>query len=682
MSYWPFKLHFFVTFAYFRIQCKFNLEIINVSGMMRRTFIFIGALFICGLAGASVKYFQPPADSLMFGKADVYLYLDSIYISDNRDSLKFELQEAEIDKSLDYKGRYAVWDFVPDYIFAPQIEDKVVRIEIFVRDKSHCISQDSIPVDGKYLLKYKVDCRYRILTADGVLLREKNLGTIAGTSVSSVIQLSESLPAATIAALNSAYIYARNDVYANFGFSTFEAGFDLKEISSLPDLQVAADNIEKELEEKTSLRPSPELLRHINDYIEMLLSEIDSCSTDEKPSFLYNLAVCNAWAGNGVQAKKALSEYSKNLATFADSVSYSSVMQFVSYYPSPDNRYSKIKSFLDKDIFEFVSFYAYNDIISRVYDLPFAFPFLQYEGLSVDVASIRGKITVPGMNPVEYSLMFDTSGHPEKLSVERNEVDKGGIKNRLKINDLHIAYAKNSGVFKGITTVPSRIVRLFMPFHDISGMDSLSSVASFTTQNVLGSFMKMKCETAETISAALDPHGNIHINGNSVSSRPMGLMNSIAVCNGVEFPMAFSEFSNEFSKELSFDEDGFAYSVTGIISALYEKNRGEYNYSYLKLDSMQVDMRMLEGEDGQAVKFETKIPVSAGWNRRTEWCIPDIYSDEAGWNVDPAVSKNGKHGALYTYESVWKVEKERDERGNWVKINIGPFLFERTISYK
>lgn len=97
---------------------------------------------------------------------------------------------------------------------------------------------------------------------------------------------------------------------------------------------------------------------------------------------------------------------------------------------------------------------------------------------------------------------------------------------------------------------------------------------------------------------------------------------------------------------------------------------------------MQIDMRTVEGADGQVVEFETKIPVSAGWNRRTEWCIPDIYSDEAGWDVVPVVSKNGKHGALYTYKSVWKVEKERDERGNWIKINIGPFSFERTISYR
>lgn len=652
--------------------------------MMCRIYIFLAAFFICGIAKASVKYFQPPADSLMFGKADVYFYLDSdsACISDKRDSLRLELQEAEIDKALDYKGRYAVWDFVPDYIFVPQIEDQVVRIEIIVRDRSYGIPQDSVSFEGKYFLKYKFDCRYKIFSSDGVLLREKDLGTIAGESVSAVLQLSESLPAATIAALNNAYIYARNDVYANFGFSTFETDFQLKDIALSSELQVAAEKIEKELGEMSSLKPSPELLRHIDGYIELLSSEMDSCSVDEIPSALYNLALCNAWAGHGTEARNALSEYSQKLSTFADSVAYSSIRQFVSYYPLSVNRYSKIISFLDKDIFEFVCFYAYNDIISKVYDLPFTFPFLQYDNNSTDMVSVKGQITIPGANPVDYSLTFDASGHPEKLSVERTEVEKGGIKNKLKINDLHIAYAKNTGAFKGISTVPSRIIRLFMPFHDISGVDSLSSVASFTTQNILGSFMKMKCETAETVSAALDPSGDIHINGSSVSSRPMALMSRIALCNGVEFPLAFSEFSNEFSKEVSFDEDGFVSSVAGNVSALYEKNRGEYNYSYLKLDSMQIDMRTVEGADGQVVEFETKIPVNAGWNRRTEWCIPDIYSDEAGWDVVPVVSKNGKHGALYTYKSVWKVEKERDERGNWIKINIGPFSFERTISYK
>lgn len=652
---------------------------------MKRLFFMVFAVAAFCAANAGVKYFQAPSDTLLSGMADVYFDVEfpEGRIPDKRDSLRMALQQAEIDKALDYKGRYAVWDMIPDYIYAPEADSVTSKVRIFVSDKSYGLDQDTTLHDGKYTLKYLFDCRYEVSSPDGKVLREKDLGTVAGYAESATLQLSESLPAATIAALNNAYIYARNDVYANFGFSVMETVFDLKNIPTMPSLNERAEEIESMVANMQGLVRDDALAEKIREYVDSIALHEETLPVAGRAAAMYNVAVCKAMAGDQRAAADAFGKYAGMLSSFADSAAYCAVRQFVEHYPVSTAKYARIMSFLDSDIFRFVCFYAYNDVISKVFGLPFTFPFLQYVDYDTRVSSVSGSVKIPGNDsPMEYAIAFNESGRPVKFTAERMESDKTYGRNKLKTNDLYITYNKKDGRFKGISTVPMRLVRLFMPFHDTSGIDSLSSVASFTTQNVLGSFMKMKCETVETVSAALDPGGDIHFKGSSLSSRPTPLFNYVAACNNVEFPLAFSEFSNEFEKEVSFDANGMVHGMTSKAEVLYEKNRGDYNYGYMRSDSMAICMDTYFVDGKKYISYKMEVPVSVGWNRKTQWCVPGLFGDDAEASVSGKQSHGGKQSATYTFEAVWPVETVSDHNGNWIKMKVGPYEFERTLQYR
>ena len=128
------------------------------------------------LFASNVSYFQAPTKSVQFEAANVYLMIDNERTSKEgwtgRDSLRLMLEENEINKVVDKVGRFAVWKFVPAYIYCSDASKKRAMVEILVSNIPLESSADSIKGNGDLIaVPYKIKCRYRISDNEGQIGR-------------------------------------------------------------------------------------------------------------------------------------------------------------------------------------------------------------------------------------------------------------------------------------------------------------------------------------------------------------------------------------------------------------------------------------------------------------------------------------------------------------------------------
>lgn len=654
--------------------------------MLKKTTIFLISLMAATVVRAA-SYFQAPIDSMRFSSADVYVELDYGVLDQpgagRNDSLRITLQQKQINEAIDSEGKYAVWQLLPDYVYLPEKEDGTLRVDIMLSDKSYMLEQDTARnADGFYPLKYKIDCSFRLTDRRSRTVLKDSSFTLCGIDASPVLRLSDNLSAASMLSLTKAVHRVRCEVFSQYGFGVFEIPSELKPVPCLPAADAIAGDIVSGLDAKKSMVPSAELMNLMESYSDIIAYNAGSCDAEGRKAAYYNLAFCSAWLRNEQAAAFALSELRSLRENFADSAAYDAISMFAEDYPRSANKYAGLMFRLGGDVYELTVFYAYNDIVSQVCDLPFIYNFLDASDYGDSIKAIRGSITPAAGTPVYYELSY-ADGHPSKLSVWREKAGSGSSKAKDKLNDLYLRYDKR-GRFRSVATTPSRMVRVLMPLSASDRIDSLSIVSHVKTRNVLGAFVKWKTETVEDISFSIDPGGSGHVAGTTLSSHPLRLYSTVADTNDIQFPAAFSEFTTAFETLYEFSPDGFPAEFRWRGSALYEKNRGDYNYGYLKSDSISMSLERKADDSGEYYEYSFRADLSGNVGGELSCKHLNIYGPDYELSTYEKRDAENRRMRKAVYEGSyrWPISMLRGEDGEWLSAQIGPYRFVREFVYE
>ncbi len=625
------------------------------------------------IAGETVSFFQTPTKGIVFDYADVYVTQDADYAKkintyQNDDWKRIDMV---LNKLVDKEGRFSVWKFVPSYIKHSGEKPSRLVVEILLYNEPIKIDSSMQPInkEGEYAIPYSVKCRYRLSDSQGALLSETDYGTIHGTYITKNVDFSNEFPVDSRVGIQAAFMRVRQEIYAQYGFGSFEMPFELYDFSSVVGLDVLQKSLVEQINQKDGLILNAKAKSVMSAYCDVLDYHSQRLTAQEQAFANRNLALCKAWLGDTI-AVRYLNKYATTLTTLQDSIDYFSIDLFVRYYPKGIRQHEKLLRLLSGNISWMVDAYTYNDLLCNVYEIEYPIPFLPLQPLKGKVAKVTGELHQEGKQPLYFTLKYNKDGMPKSLDMNRLEYDDKK-KNNVRINTLHISYKK--GEYDKITCSSSQFIRMLMPGLENMNqpVDKMEQLMHCKTDNVLGGFVKFKVETEETNHVMFDTEGQVYITGEKSLSRPHGLLKQIADDSGEKFPAMVSANSSAYEIALDMDENGFVHQYDWKGYVLMEKNVGYDNYAYLKADSVHLKMNMMEpytsGSDGSilhhvSLKIENELEGTK---------LPNTQ------NVDA-----DKNKLTYQLSNTWPFQVHFDDNGNWINLKVGPYTVNRTITYQ
>lgn len=618
------------------------------------------------IAGETVSFFQTPTKGIVFDYADVYVTQDVEYAQKNQTYQNEAWQRTDyaLNGLVDKEGRFSVWKFVPSYLKHNNETPKRLVVEILLYNEPVQLDSTMQPIndEDEYLIPYKVRYRYKLSYSDGSPLLEKDYGTIYGTYQTKNVDFTTEFPVDSRVGIQAVLTRVRQEVYALYGFSSFEMPFSLYDFSKIPGLDLLQKQLVDQIGQKEGLMLDKKAQSIMTAYADVLSYHLHRLGAQEQAYANRNLALCKAWLGDAT-AIEHLEKYKSALTTSQDTIDYFSVDLFVKYYPQGITKYAKLLNLLAGNLQWMVDAATYNDLLCSVYEVEYPIPFLPIKQMQGKVKKVSGELIHEGKEPLNFTLKFNKEGLPKSLDMSRVEYDDNK-KNTVRTNTLHISYRKNE--FDKITCSSTQLVRLFMPGIDALNqpVDRMEQIMHCKTDNVLGGFVKFKVATEETNQFMFDTDGNVYIRGEKSLSRPHGLLKKIADETGEKFPAMVSANSSAYEMLVNIDENGFVthYDWDGYV--LMEKNVGYDNYAYIKADSVALRISMQEPYGAQPGVMTHEVSL------RVENKLNKGKSDVAV----PASSMQLKHQ--------WMFDVKYDEYGNWTYLKVGPYEVKRTIIYQ
>ncbi len=614
-----------------------------------------------------VTFFQTPSIGALFDHADVYMMqdVDHAKATGNYQSEQWKRTEFVMNKLVDSEGRFSVWKFIPSYIKDKSPNPQRLVVEIWFNNEPLTIDSTLQPItdENQYLIPYKTRYHYRLSYSDGSLLFEKNYGVVHGAFLTSNVDFTDEFTVNERVGIQAVFNRVRQEVYAMYGFCSFDMPFELFDFSSIAGIDVLQKQLIEAMDGKEGLKLSDKTSGIMAAYSDLLVYHLRNLPADKQPYAHRNLALTKAWLGDTL-AVNHLNEYQKNLKSVTDSIDYHNIDLFVKFYPKGIQKYSKLLRLLGGNLHWMVDAFTYNDLLCNVYEIEYPIQFLPLLPLKGHVKRIDGEVLQEGKEPVTFKLAYDKKGRIKSLDMNRVEYNDKQ-KNNVRLNTLHVSYKKNE--YDKITCSSSEFIRVLMPM--LVGMnqpvDKIEQIMSCKTDNVLGGFVKLKVETEESNRIALDIDGKWHVTGNKSLSRPHAALKQIATANGEKFPAIVSNNSSAYNLVVDFDDNAFVTSYQWDGYVLMEKNVGYDNYAYIKADSVSLSLDMLapftESNEG-LMNHEVSLSVE----------------NKLGKKKAPADNSNS---SLHV-KNQWSVAVKYDEQGNWTYLRVGPYEVKRTITYQ
>lgn len=735
---------------------------------MKKLLFLSTLVLLVGIMGAqsikgpeSISYFQAPADGVKFKYADVFVRSDKALEDAKREAQKekntamgskFGALGAAVantaNSAMDYnaklnnaikafqdeKGRFAVWSFVPKYIIANTELQEGVVVEIYVLnedDPSPSVGATLSPdKNGYYDLPYYINCRYKVTTPRGEVIVENNLGVLSGTrktkkytpptpgAIGSVTITEEGLTEAEKIGINVAYRTVRQEVFGRYGFGTFSAPIKLGMIKEIKASKKLVKPVISIFENKRGLLLSADEKAQVQNFVDIIESNIGSCSDKTRWVAYHNLSVCYAWLENPEKALESYNKYSQEIKETLDKMNkwnlllqgklskeerkgvfigmkdmkkfrnYRDIETFVSYYPAGAKKYEKLFKTINRDLGKFVDFYTHNDLLCQLYEIDYPFQFLPLQGFSGQPKRLDGVITKEGMEPINYTLKFDSKKRIKQLETEQVSLNGDGSKEKLYSRELKPVY-DDDGQFQGIVTDAGSWVSEFSSNIYFSGKlnavyDPVAKMTYKTAKNITKNAGFFADKTSdEAVQLKVDLDGNIYFTGVSRYFKANAIFKDIITQSGIKTKRTDTEtkFSTlaVINDEGVFDQWAWQGDVnTSFVSGLASAGG---KVQEITADNMLRDIKILEkDEKGNPTKAQYNFEMKGKLNVSQKMSLKEWFSESYAQGTAPKnhISSDGfEFGSTETWDCSFKY----DDQGNWTEMKIGPYTATRTFKY-
>lgn len=622
------------------------------------------------VGGEELTFFQTPLQEAAFDYADVYMMQDKEYAIETGtyNTNQWKRTEFVMNKLVDSEGRFSVWKFIPSYIQNESEAPRRLVVEIWFSNLAAPLVVTE-KGDAQY---YKVRYRYKLSYSDGSLLMASDDEVIVGEMrAEDVNSNSEFFPADRLG-IQAAFNRVRQQVYAQYGFCSFDVPFTLVDFSSVAGIEALQQQVLEAMEAKEGLLPDKQCRNLLMAYSDVLEFHMTRLSNEEQSKAHRNLAICKAWLGDTL-AVSHLQKYAADLKTVADSADYYEIDLFVRHYPQALSQHGKLLRLMSSNLAWLVDAFTYNDLLCNIYELEYHIPFLPTQPLKGKVSKVVGTVMQENKEPLNFTLKYNKKGQLKSLDMNRAEYN-GSQKNNVRINTLHVSYRKNT--YDKITCSSSQLIRTFMlGLTELNKpVDKMEQIMYCKTDNVLGGFVKFKVATESSNQFVLNADGSVHIKGEKALSRPHATLKQIADASGENYPTLVSVNSSMYNMLVDFDDNGLikTYKWQGYV--MMEKNVGEDNYAYIKADSVDLAISTLVpygvGTEG-TLQHHVSLTIE---NKLAENKLLSTDADNA--------KKAVRDGMSYQLQNTWMMQVKVDEQGNWTYLKVGPYEVKRTITYQ
>ncbi|PKQ67521.1 hypothetical protein BZG01_07225 [Labilibaculum manganireducens] len=652
---------------------------------------------------------------------------------------------AEINKMIDAikdeEGRFAVWNFVPAYIkYDMNSVKEKVNVEIFVLSetpKTEMGTEERMPTtadkEGYYLVPWSVNCRYQVTSAQGEVIYEDNLGLVSGKTktkkytpaapakLGSISQApaNDALSVSDEIGVNEAYKRVHKEVFSHFGFGQFTVAAKLGSIKEIKELNKLTKPTVALFENKKGLLLNKDEKATLADYIMVLEPNISKCSDKTRWVAYHNLSLCYAWMENVEKSQEYLKKYAgeiedtfgkikvfnqlvkgelskeQRVAAKAEYGSiaigtkdmkkysnYKDIESFVNFYPKGANAYPALLTTINRNLSQFVDFYAHNDLLCQLFELDYPFQFLPLQDFTGLPKTMTGQITKEGDEPVDFTVKFDSKRRVKKLEASQIGIAEDGSKDKIITRDIKPVYNEagkyaymevNAGMFAeyyGKTTSYTKIDEISDPL-----VGATHGAANNITKNI--GFMGGKV-SEEDVQLMVDLEGKVYFTGKSALPRVNAIFKDLLNANG--FVPKKPKTTTEFETIASINEDGvfteWNWNGTTHTHLAGSKGVGQQN---INADKMIRDMKFSSVDDhGNPVKIHYDLDLAGklSMNERMSFKGFMNYAFLAG--AGPQVSSDN-----FTIDTGmdWDCEFVYDAQGNWTEMKVGPYKATRTFKY-
>lgn len=541
-----------------------------VTYYLSKNLIFL--LFLLSITGLlygqfkniETSYLQFPVDGVKFEKVDVYVTLGQSEITNH----SYKTQSIDSNASLKQKvinEIYDSWTLVPVYIKTDKTGIGSLRLDI-----TCCPDENSRPLTppsrnnkrGGYVIKYKTTGKVKVTDSSGKVLLDRNYGVLSGEFIASeyenCMRAKDGIGTYEVACLRSIIIKARAELLGRYGFGSVRTQLCLGSIPDLKDTKKEFETLLSVFNNKRSFNLSENELNTLNNYTLLIENKLNACSDRTRWIAYHNLAVCYAWLQNPQKAKDYLNKEYLDIKTSYDNVinesvfnnsdlekyqAYSSIEEFVKYYPISALKYPQLLISLSKPLSQISDFYAYNDLLSQIYGLENIYDFFPFQKIKPAPSIIKTTITPQGQYPVYVKQLFNEDGNLFLLQVNGKSFE--GLD--IEAKKLMTTYLESDN-YLGINV---NLTALMHSYNLKQIKEPLNEETKCSVSNILNDDLD---NSSEHIQLRFDLIGNMFITGKSQYNYPEPILNRIASDQSFKFFNAST--STEFSVLTSFNKAG------------------------------------------------------------------------------------------------------------------------------
>lgn len=726
----------------------------------------------------SVSYFQAPSIGVKFAKANVYMSHDQALATAKKEAQQdrnsafganfgsagtavadaansamdyMESFNKMLDAYKDDEGRFAVWNFVPDYIIADAETDRSVNVEIFILNEPDPSPGATMPTtpdkEGYYDVPYYVNCRYKVLDHTGEVLFEENLGILQGTqkskdytpvesidlkdagkaAVSQANEAGEALMAGDLEddvpvqdriGTNKAYNAVRTAVFARYGFGQFSAPIKLGVVKESKASKKMIKPMLEIFEGKEGLLLSKDDKAEVRKFAEEMESVLPHTTEKTKWVALHNLSVSYAWLEDAEKAADYYQQYGEEIKTtllkmecwnkvlakemtgkemkatcgstfigmkdqkkFAQ---YNNIKNFVNFYPKGVNRYNALLIAINRDLKQFVDFYAVNDLLCQLYEIDFPYQFFPLQDFKGEPKDMRAVVTKEGMEPIEYRVKFNSKRRIKQLEADQKSILSDGSKEKLYTREIMPQYDDN-GKYKRLETDAGWWSDEMTSTYYYSRLNYVYDPIAYMTKGKAENITKKAGffgakESEESVQLKVDLEGNIYFTGKSKYFKANAFYKELLDEAGI-IPKRV-DTKTTFNTKTNINEDGVMTEwhwegdvftdFSSPVSTRVQQLAGTPMIRSIKF--VEVD------EHGNPLKIDFELSLTGTMSLEEKakgMAFVNKYLVRLN-GPKPTVTQDGFQ---FDATGTWDCKFEYDEAGNWTSMKIGPYTAERTFKY-
>ncbi len=656
---------------------------------------------------------------------------------------KLDVMNELIHSVKDEEGRFAVWDFVPAYIKYDKNEVKeTVSVEIFVlpeSPKTDMGTDERMPTkpddEGYYLVPWSVNCRYQVTSARGEMLFEDNLGLISGKTKTKNYTLPKPVKLGSIGvakkgeedglaicdeiAVNEAYKRVHKEVYSRYGFGQFTVPTKLGNIKEIKELKKLTKPTLAIFQAKKGLLLNKDEKAKLKKYIDLVERNISKCSDKTRWVAYHNLALSYAWMEDVNKSQDYLKKYRTEIdATFGKMAvfnklvkhelskeervaakqkygtlaigskdfkkygNYKDIETFVNFYPKGAKSYPALLHTINRNLSQFVDYYAHNDLLCQLFQIDFPFQFLPLQDFKGLPKTMKGQIVKEGSEPIDFDVKFDSKRRIKKLEASQIGIDDDGSKDKIVSRDIKPVYGDdgkykymevNAGWFAeyyGKTTSYTKINSVYDPLvgYTKGGAANITKKIGFWGDKI----------SSEDVQLKVDLDGIIYFTGKSILPRANAIFKELLDANG--FVPKNPKTTTQFETIAKINDEG-VFTEWNWNGSTQTHMAGSKGVGQQKIDAEKMvrNMKFSSVDDyGNPVKMNYALNVNGklSMNERLsfgsfmKWAFlagqgPRVSSDKFDINT----------------KMNWDCEFVYDAQGNWTEMKVGPYKATRSFKY-